>query len=623
MNKRMKRLISHLLLALVFCCSANLYAQDFEKCEIDDPLLQGEYKGGCLYGEAHGKGQASSDKANYKGLFRYGLKHGEGTYVVMGQFKYKGEFKNDLFHGFGKMEWDDGRKYEGQWEDGLRSGQGTMTEGKGIVFNGVWKNDQRNGYGVQKQGKDLYEGDWENNQHNGNGVQYYESGEFYKGAWENNQYHGQGAIVYATGGTYNGQWKDGKRHGEGVFLKTEKLSGEYVTTQYEGLWQHDVYHGNGTLTIINSNKKPSKTDEEESEKAKEVMTKYVGEWVNGMKEGIGKQIFSGDKENDAYSYEGIWQGGQMSGYGEKITSFDIGKGKKRERRHNRYVGEFKDGLANGQGITYFNDGEVQAKDWANGKPQKNRDPKNLMAVLQKRYQDRFAFSETAQQLVSRPTNFEGVIANNRSSEVRGISIAIEEQEKELGEQAVQDRIDAEKTVAVQEESLDSASIAKTTPIPIKKAPVVAQDAKKAVKEKVDEEVFKSESFRDKVIQQAKTYLGTPYNYGGLAKTGIDCSGLILRAFESIKITLPHRAIQIYGNTDYFDEVTVPLLKPGDLLFFDTATDGNRSSRVSHVAMYIGDDQMIHASSSKGVTIDSMNSSYWKNKLVGCRSFHGL
>jgi cell wall-associated NlpC family hydrolase len=65
---------------------------------------------------------------------------------------------------------------------------------------------------------------------------------------------------------------------------------------------------------------------------------------------------------------------------------------------------------------------------------------------------------------------------------------------------------------------------------------------------------------------------------------------------------------------YAKGTKVTSLSPGDLLFYATAG----GSRVTHVAIYLGNGQMIHATTSKGVTIDNMSNSYWKARYVGAK-----
>ncbi len=81
-----------------------------------------------------------------------------------------------------------------------------------------------------------------------------------------------------------------------------------------------------------------------------------------------------------------------------------------------------------------------------------------------------------------------------------------------------------------------------------------------------------------------TYIGTWYVWGGASKSGVDCSGLIMLAYDAAGIYFPH-----YSGAMYEDTMRVPLvdIEPGDLLFY--GYDGDQ-----HVAMYVGDGKMIEA-----------------------------
>ncbi len=114
-----------------------------------------------------------------------------------------------------------------------------------------------------------------------------------------------------------------------------------------------------------------------------------------------------------------------------------------------------------------------------------------------------------------------------------------------------------------------------------------------------------------VIEEAKTYLGTPYRYGGTTRRGIDCSAFTQRVFGANNIDLPRVARSQAGEGTYIDKSQV---QKGDLLFFIT-----RGSYISHVGIvesvdHDGDIKFIHASSSQGVTISSLNSSYWSRRF---------
>lgn len=114
-----------------------------------------------------------------------------------------------------------------------------------------------------------------------------------------------------------------------------------------------------------------------------------------------------------------------------------------------------------------------------------------------------------------------------------------------------------------------------------------------------------------IVNTAKKYIGVPYVWGGSSPSGFDCSGLVQYAFKAHGISLPRTSKQQWTAGTL---ISKSQLKPGDLVFFaNTYTTG-----VSHVGIYVGDNQFIHASSSKGVIISSLSNSYWAEHYHGCR-----
>lgn len=104
----------------------------------------------------------------------------------------------------------------------------------------------------------------------------------------------------------------------------------------------------------------------------------------------------------------------------------------------------------------------------------------------------------------------------------------------------------------------------------------------------------------KVVAFAKQFVGTPYVAGGEdLEKGADCSGFVQSVYKHFGINLPRSS---YRQSKVGQEVSVDELQPGDLLFFKTAD----YAPVTHVAMYIGDGKIIHASSVKtGVIISKL------------------
>lgn len=107
------------------------------------------------------------------------------------------------------------------------------------------------------------------------------------------------------------------------------------------------------------------------------------------------------------------------------------------------------------------------------------------------------------------------------------------------------------------------------------------------------------------------YWGAKYKFGATGPGKFDCSGFIQRVFkEAYSVKLPRSSKNQYKVGTY---VSKSRLKYGDLVFFNTTGRG-----VSHVGVYIGNNKFSHASSSKGVTISSLENPYYKKRYLGAR-----
>lgn len=122
---------------------------------------------------------------------------------------------------------------------------------------------------------------------------------------------------------------------------------------------------------------------------------------------------------------------------------------------------------------------------------------------------------------------------------------------------------------------------------------------------------------DQVIRTAEKFLGTPHCMGGITLRCMDCSGLTYVSFDAHQIVLPRNSQEqarygrvIPGRND---------LKRGDLVFFIRSY--NSKDYITHVGIFLGNNSFIHASTSHGVTVTSLDNPWWSQRFVfGTRIF---
>ncbi len=123
------------------------------------------------------------------------------------------------------------------------------------------------------------------------------------------------------------------------------------------------------------------------------------------------------------------------------------------------------------------------------------------------------------------------------------------------------------------------------------------------------EIFSLEIYKD-IIQPGEKLVGVSYKAGGVTPSGFDCSGFVVYLYRKYVPGLPRvsRSMAEFGEPVARDSIL-----PGDLVFFAT---GSSPGRITHVAIYIGQNSIIHSISdgpNRGVTITSLDARYWQKR----------
>ena len=121
---------------------------------------------------------------------------------------------------------------------------------------------------------------------------------------------------------------------------------------------------------------------------------------------------------------------------------------------------------------------------------------------------------------------------------------------------------------------------------------------------------------DRSFKQALRYKGTRYKFGGTTKKGIDCSGLVTRVWEDLKMKkIPRASDALYHSGK---PVHLADLRPGDLGFFKNTYKRG----ISHVGVYAGNNKFVHAANHrKGVTITRLSDPYYQLHYAGARRLY--
>jgi cell wall-associated NlpC family hydrolase len=109
---------------------------------------------------------------------------------------------------------------------------------------------------------------------------------------------------------------------------------------------------------------------------------------------------------------------------------------------------------------------------------------------------------------------------------------------------------------------------------------------------------------DKLFAHINQWMGTPHRDGRNSKSGTDCSGFVQAVYkDALQIDLSRNSEEMYRKD--VEKISKTELSEGDLVFFNTYGSG-----ISHVGIYMGEGKFAHTSTSRGVTIDSIDSPYY-------------
>jgi len=171
------------------------------------------------------------------------------------------------------------------------------------------------------------------------------------------------------------------------------------------------------------------------------------------------------------------------------------------------------------------------------------------------------------------------------------------------------RTTTSKTIIVNKEGTPNRTKKKAIAKDKKNIVITTTEADEVITEDSNTETLKE------IIKHAESFEGTRYKFGGTTDKGMDCSGLIFTAFQKENVVLPRisRDMATRGV-----EINLNEALEGDLVFFKTSS----RNRINHVGLVtkIKNDVIyfIHASTSRGVIISTLDESYWKKAFVAIR-----
>lgn len=357
-------------------------------------LPNGEkYTGAFFNNQRNGRGILDLvDGSSFEGMFKDGFMHGHGTLKLANGDEFVGNFAKSAMHGKGIYTFLSGDRFEGEYENGTRV-SGVMTRRGGSEFVAAFSADgelsqlreQATGAAItfdpQSGGVVSSGAPPPSNWNDGEGRIALPSGEVYTGTIRDGARNGAGVLELANGDKYEGTWVDNQLQGEGkmVLDKPRKLGPHHYGWRYIGGFDQGRFHGFGVLNY----------DVEGG--------KYAGHWVEGLRDGLGKEEcgeetyegdFSADLRhgngtltNKTGTFRGMFVDGEMLDDEAAVSYADgttyhgcikqlLKDGVGRERTPNKdvYDGEFRNDLRHGVGVLTQANGDVYQGQWHEGHP---------------------------------------------------------------------------------------------------------------------------------------------------------------------------------------------------------------------------------------------------------------
>ena len=230
---------------------------------------------------------------------------------------------------------DNGSVYIGQTKNDKCNGHGKYISTKGDITNGFFKDNYLQGYELieRKRNNAIFEGEFDKNKFNGYGIENFEDGSTYYGQYKNNEKSGIGTYAWSDGSNYQGEWINGLPNGTGIFNDNKNRV-------YEGEWRYGKMNGIGLFKWDDGRKYIGLFSDDKREGFgiffwSRPLKIYLGFWVNGLQNGVGK-IFTSTKEKYY-----LWEEGKILKKISNNKEFDLQIDKENKEIMNKYLYFFK------------------------------------------------------------------------------------------------------------------------------------------------------------------------------------------------------------------------------------------------------------------------------------------